>query len=91
MTPDKYNSSGNGVPYITGASNFINGNVFVDRWTNYPRSVAYKGELLITCKGTVGELAVLNEESAHIARQVMVIKELRDVMFDYIRYFWIGM
>lgn len=31
MTPDKYNSTQLGIPYITGASNIANGNVVINR------------------------------------------------------------
>lgn len=73
MSSDKYSSINSGVPYITGASNFCNGVITINRWTNTPQSIAKKGDLLITCKGTVGEMAFLNEEKAHIARQIMAI------------------
>ena len=35
MTPDKYNSNGQGIPYITGASNIENGKLLINRWTDY--------------------------------------------------------
>jgi Restriction endonuclease S subunits len=74
MTPDKYNNKEQGVPYITGASNIENGNVIVNRWTTMPKSIAENGDLLITCKGTVGAMAVLHCDRVHIARQIMAIK-----------------
>ena len=40
MTPDKYNDCGKGIPYITGASNIENGNVLINRWTEYGRAFA---------------------------------------------------
>ena len=54
MAPDKYNANGDGIPYITGASNIENGSVIINRWTEYGKAFAYKGDLLLTCKGTVG-------------------------------------
>lgn len=50
LTPDKYNSSGEGIPYITGASNFENGNVVINRWTKDGRAFAYCGDILLTVK-----------------------------------------
>ena len=44
------------------------------------------GELLLTCKGTVGEIAILKEEKAHIARQLMAIHSL-GVSYSFLRYF----
>ncbi|MGN1273259.1 MAG: restriction endonuclease subunit S, partial [Thermoguttaceae bacterium] len=74
LTPDKYNDSHNGIPYITGASNFVDDGIKIDRWTASPTNIAHKGDLLLTCKGTVGRLAFLEVAKAHIARQVMGIK-----------------
>lgn len=87
MTPDKYSSVEKGISYITGASNFVNGSLNIDRWTTVPRSIADAGDLLITCKGTVGEMAFLKHNSAHIARQVMAIKPIVGVDIRYIRIY----
>ena len=75
-----------GVPYITGASNFRSGELRINRWTASPVTVAKQGDLLITCKGTIGELAVLHEPQAHIARQVMAITPIR-VNLSFIGFF----
>lgn len=73
LTPEQYSDRPDGIPYITGASNFSNGSIVVNRWTEQPLTVAHQGDLLITCKGTIGDLAVLEEAEAHIARQIMAI------------------
>ena len=73
LTPEQYSDRPDGIPYITGASNFSNGSIIVNRWTAQPLTVAHQGDLLITCKGTIGDLAVLEEAEAHIARQIMAI------------------
>lgn len=73
LTPEQYSDKPDGIPYITGASNFANGSIIVNRWTAQPLTVAHRGDLLITCKGTIGDLAVLEESEAHIARQIMAI------------------
>ena len=70
MTPDKYNDCGKGIPYITGASNIENGIVLINRWTEYGRAFAYCGDILLTCKGTVGTMAVLQEPQVHIAKSI---------------------
>lgn len=77
LTPDKYNSSKDGIPYITGASNLDENKLIINRWTLYPNNIAHKGDLLLTCKGTVGKTAVLNENDVHIARQLMSITPVR--------------
>jgi len=84
MTPDKYGNIKNGIPYITGASNFLNGILTIDRWTYEPQSIAEEGDLLITCKGTIGEMAFLKENKAHIARQVMAIRQIAYLNLQYV-------
>ena len=66
-----------GTPYVTGASNFSNGLVNTNRYTNHPTVLSYKGDLLITVKGTIGELAFNYFQKAHIARQIMAIQSTR--------------
>ena len=85
MTPDKYSSNSNGIPYITGASNIENGKVLINRWTDCGRVFAYKGDILLTCKGTVGTMAVLQESQVHIARQIMAIRSIGELCIPYIQ------
>ena len=85
MTPDKYNDYGKGIPYITGASNIENGIVLINRWTEYGRAFAYCGDILLTCKGTVGTMAVLQEPQVHIARQIMAIRPISELYVPYIQ------
>ena len=85
MTPDKYNDNGKGIPYITGASNIENGKVFINRWTESGRAFAYCGDILLTCKGTVGTMAILQEPQVHIARQIMAIRPIADLDVSYIQ------
>ena len=84
LSPDKYNSNNKGIPYITGASNFINSILNINRWTEHPTAISDKGDLLITCKGTIGEMAYNNVGVIHIARQVMAIRSLYHFV-SYIR------
>ena len=87
LVPEKYNSGQKGIPYITGASNFDDeGNIIINRWTEYPRAIAQRGDLLLTCKGSVGSLAFLMEEKVHLARQVMGILSFL-LCPDYLKYF----
>ena len=74
LSPQQYNDNREGIPYITGASNFTNKELIVNRWTNNPVTISNKGDLLITCKGTIGTMAINNIGDVHIARQVMAIK-----------------
>ena len=85
MTPDKYNSNGQGIPYITGASNIENGKLLINRWTDYGRAFAYSGDILLTCKGTVGAMIILQESKVHIARQTMAVRPIGEVYVPYIK------
>lgn len=85
MTPDKYNADHVGIPYITGASNITNGDVLINRWTECGKAFAYKGDILFTCKGTVGTMAVLQEPKVHIARQIMAIRSIGSISVYYIQ------
>ena len=73
LQPSKYNAVSKGIPYITGASNIENHQLLINRWTEHPNNIAYKGDLLLTCKGTVGKTIILQEAEVHIARQLMAI------------------
>lgn len=74
LPSDQYNDDGKGMVYITGASNIENNEVIVNRWTMHPKSIARKGDILLTCKGTVGTTCFLKLDEAHIARQIMAIR-----------------
>ena len=90
---DEYNSDKVGIPYITGASNFSNGIIEISRWTHSPQVITQKGDLLLTCKGTVGEIAINTFGDAHIARQVMAMRNLYGLNIDYLSLclnFYIG-
>ena len=84
----EYNSDMTGIPYITGASNFNKGKVLINRWTTSPKSISIKNDILLTCKGTVGELAINNHDKIHIARQIMAIRIFVNINLQYIKLFF---
>ena len=84
LAPGDYNDQGEGMPYITGASNFFNGTVTISRWTNTPQVITKLGDLLITCKGTVGEMAFNTFGDAHIARQIMAMRNIYNLNIEYL-------
>ena len=86
LTPNKYNNSCKGIPYITGASNIEGEKLVINRWTEYPNNIAHNGDLLLTCKGTVGKTTILNEPEVHIARQLMAITAI-ELNLKYLKYF----
>lgn len=85
LSPNNYNSDKKGIAYITGASNITDGKIEINRWTINPKSTAHFGDLLFTCKGTVGKMAFLNVEKAHIARQIMSISSPYDLDLYYLK------
>ena len=85
LSPSDYNDDNNGIPYITGASNFMNGKVIINRWTTEPQVITETGDLLVTCKGTVGEISVNSIGQSHIARQVMAIRNLFSLNVYYLQ------
>ena len=84
LPPSEYNADGVGIPYITGASNFTNDKVDLVRWTTSPQVITQTGDLLLTCKGTIGEMAFNNFGDAHIARQIMAIRNKFTLNSEYL-------
>ena len=87
--PEKYNAEKKGLPYITGASNFANNHVILNRWTEYPSIIAQEGDILLVCKGSgYGNYVYADFEKAHIARQIMAIrisdKTLRAYVYNFL-------
>ena len=87
LNKNEYNAESIGIPYITGASNFINGNILINRWTTVPKTISEVNDILITCKGTVGELAINKYGNIHIARQIMAIRIYKNINLEYIKFF----
>lgn len=87
LIPSEYNSTGKGIPYVTGASCIENEAILLNRWTEKPKSVAIKNDLLVTCKGTVGTMAIVNEEKVHIARQIMSLRVINELDVMYLKFF----
>ena len=86
LEPTEYNDSKLGIPYMTGASNFSNEKLLVNRWTERPVTISVIGDLLITCKGTIGQMAFNSIGEIHIARQIMAIRGIV-ISLEYIKCF----
>ena len=86
--PSEYNDKQKGTPYITGASNFGENGIKINRWTESPRCIAKFGDLLLVCKGSgYGTLAYADFKEAHIARQVMSITTVSEfISLKYIEF-----
>ena len=68
------NSKRQGIPYLVGASCIENNNISVYRWTENPEVVSIINDILLSCKGTVGEVLLNSLGDVHIARQFMAIR-----------------
>ena len=71
---------------MTGASNFCNEKLQINRWTEKPQTISVTGDLLITCKGTIGQMAFNTIGEIHIARQIMAIRG-NFICLQYVKYF----
>lgn len=72
---NKYNDENEGIPYITGASNFLNNHVIINRWTSTPTVIAKENDILLVCKGSgYGKVCIADFQEAHIARQIMALR-----------------
>ncbi|WP_096023353.1 restriction endonuclease subunit S [Campylobacter lanienae] len=90
LEPSEYNSLSKGIPYMTGASNFENEKLIINRWTDKPATISRLGDLLITCKGTIGELAINHIGEVHIARQIMAIRNTDFINLSFLKFFLIS-
>ena len=83
---DVCNDCSIGIPYLIGASN-INDNKFsFIRWTERPQVISEEGDVLISCKGTIGTIVRNNIGEIHIARQFMAIRPNKEcISTDYLQ------
>jgi len=85
LTPSEYSDTKIGIPYITGASNFSNNDLIINRWTVCPKVIAQDGDLLITCKGTVGAMLINMQGEMHIARQIMAVRNRAGMHVEFLQ------
>ena len=84
----RYNDKNLGIPYITGASSLSDNGVLLNRWTETPRVIAEKGDVLLVCKGSgYGKTVICDIAKAHIARQIMAVKYTNLLDMNYVRYY----
>ena len=86
MGSESCNIKNKGVPYLIGASNITKGTFSFNRWTTQPQVISKKDDILISCKGTIGELLKNTYGDIHIARQFMAIRNYECIRPDFMQY-----
>ncbi|ATP41693.1 hypothetical protein CSE16_17560 [Solibacillus sp. R5-41] len=81
------NSEGKGTPYIMGASNFVDGELVIERWIEEPTVIGNEGDILLSVKGTIGKILIQKNEKCHLSRQVMGIRVNNKCERKYIYYY----
>ena len=77
LSKGQYNESGAGLPYIIGASNMKNGVLEIARWSEIDRSkvvLSRTNDILVSCVGTLGKIAVNNIGDAILSKHVIAIR-----------------
>lgn len=83
---NNYNESGEGLPYLTGPSDFGAYNPTVSKYTESPKAKAVSGDVLLTVKGAgVGKVNILNIEEVAISRQLMALRP-QSISSEYLFY-----
>lgn len=74
---DKKYHKDSGVPYITGASNIQKGIIVTDRFLDHAElknlSYAVKGDIIVSCVGTLGKIGILKDEKAILSKHVFAL------------------
>lgn len=88
LTPDQYSDQLKGTIYITGPSCLSDEGVLLKRWTSEPSVYAYAGDVLLVCKGAgYGKTVICDVKEAHIARQIMAIKQTPHLDMRYVKHY----
>lgn len=73
---------------MTGASNIAEDNsIIINRYTTINYVNSHVDEILLTCKGTIGKIAINTIGDIHVARQFMSIRSFipNDFMVIYLK------
>jgi type I restriction enzyme S subunit len=87
LTTMEYFDEKIGIPYLTGASQIKNDRIILSRWTNVPKVISYKNDLLLSCKGTIGKTIINYLGEIHIARQIMALRNIHNMNIQYLQFF----
>ncbi len=86
--PSKYNDKGEGMPYMTGASNIVADQLIINRWTPTPNNISHLNDLLLVCKGSgYGKTVINTIGDVHIARQFMSFQYGLPISYKYLGFY----
>lgn len=83
-----YNTLGEGIPYLTGPSDFLDGVIKATKFTEKPKTVCEKGDILITVKGSGVGKTIIADNKYCISRQLMAIRcneNFRNVLYYHLK------
>lgn len=82
---DSYNQDGKGSPFFQGKADFskVSNKPVVRQWTSAPTKISEAGDILITVRAPVGDLAI-NDRRACIGRGLASIRARENNIQSYI-------
>lgn len=85
-----YNFIGQGDPYLTGPTDYVNGRFCITKYTKSPKVKCMRNDVLITCKGSgTGSLIKADREYC-ISRQIMAVRARKELCKDFLFYLLIN-
>ncbi len=87
LEANECNNDKRGLPYLIGASNIVLKQIQISRWTEFAKVISERGDILLSCKGTVGEIVLNTVGPIHIARQFMAIRSFQCVNAEYVELY----
>jgi len=82
----RVNIEGDGTPYLTGPTDFIEQKIQISKYTNDCKVICNKNDILLICKGSGTGKIALSDGSFCISRQIMAIRPL-DINPYYLWFF----
>jgi type I restriction enzyme, S subunit len=82
---EDYAEEPQGIPYLTGPSDFIDGKIKVTKYTEKPKVVCEEGDILLTVKGSGTGKIIKADQKYCISRQLMAIR-VKSWNSDFIYY-----
>jgi type I restriction enzyme, S subunit len=71
---EDYTDKSDGIPYLTGPSDYYSGSIVPTKFTNTPKALCENGDILITVKGSGTGKSIVADDKYCISRQLMAIR-----------------